>query len=198
MRLDSRARARAVAIAGADLSPIQVAVCAAILVAADWSYRQVGDSFFPGGPLDETAHVITALLLLQTLPQRWRAPIALPALIASVAIDLDHVPQYLGYYFFTQGTPRPYTHSLLTIAVLILIATIIRRHRLLFLGLAVGVSLHFFRDMAEGGNGVALLWPLTDRAFSYPHDTYLLLMGCVVAADFWLAAVRSRPVAEVV
>ena len=74
MRLDSRTRARAVAIAGADLSPIQVAVCAAILVAADWAYRQAGDSFFPGGPLDETAHLITALLLLQIVPQRWRAP----------------------------------------------------------------------------------------------------------------------------
>jgi hypothetical protein len=79
-----------------------------------------------------------------------------------------------------------------------LIATIIGRHRWLFLGLAVGVSLHFFRDLAEGGNGVALLWPLTDRAFSYPHGTYLLLMACVVAADVWLAAVRSRSVAEVV
>ena len=113
----------------------------------------------------------------------------MPALIGSVAIDVDHIPQYLGYYFLTAGTPRPYTHSLLTIAVLLSIAfaLVIRRHRLLFLGLALGVALHFFRDLAEGnGNGVALLWPFTDHAFSYPHSTYLALMACVVAADLLL------------
>jgi inner membrane protein len=176
-----------------DLTPLGLLRCAAVLVAADLAYQHAGDSFFPGAPLDETAHFLTALLLLQMLPTRPRARIAIPALVASVAIDLDHVPQYLGYHFLTVGTPRPYTHSLLTPLVLLALALAVRRHRLLFLGLTIGVLLHFFRDLAEGnGSGVSLMWPLSDRPFSYPHATYLALMACVLAADLCLALVRPR------
>ncbi len=143
---------------------------------ADWAFQQSGGSFFPGGPLDETAHLLTALLLLQALPPRWRAKIMVPALIGSVAIDLDHIPGYLGYNFLTVGTPRPYTHSLLTPLLLLALALAVRRHRAVFLGLALGVMLHFFRDLAEGnGSGVSLLWPFSDHAFSYSHTTYLAI-----------------------
>lgn len=179
---------------GQDLPVPAILGCAAVLFLADWGYQRAGDSFVPGGPLDETAHLFTALLLLQLLPMRLRARIVVPALIGSVAIDLDHVPQYLGDYFLTIGTPRPYTHSLLTLLVLLLLALAARRHRNVFLGLALGITLHFFRDLAEGnGSGVSLLWPWTDRAFSYPHSTYLMLMALVVAVELCLAALRPRP-----
>jgi inner membrane protein len=176
-----------------ELTPLQLLGCAAVLLLADAAYQRAGDSFFPGGPLDETAHFLTALLLLQLLPTAWRAAIAIPALVGSVAIDLDHVPQYLGDRFLTVGTPRPYTHSLLTPLVLLALALVMRRHRVLFLGLALGVLLHFVRDLAEGnGSGVSLLWPLSDQAFSYPHATYLVLMAGVLAADLCLVAFRPR------
>jgi inner membrane protein len=179
---------------GQDLAPLAIVGCAALLFLADWAYQRAGDSFFPGGPLDEAAHLLTALLLLQALPGGPRARIAVPALIGSVAIDLDHVPQYLGDNLLTLGTPRPYTHSLLTLLVLLVLALGARRHRSVFLGLALGVVLHFFRDLAEGnGAGVSLLWPLSDHAYSYPHSTYLGLMACVIAADLCLAAVKQRP-----
>lgn len=178
---------------GENLSPLQVLACATLLFLADWTFQHSGDSFVPGGPLDETAHFLTVLLLLQTIPAKQRAKIVVPALIASVAIDLDHVPQYLGYRFLTVGTPRPYTHSLLTPLVLLCLALVVRRHRNLFLGLALGVALHFFRDLAEGGGGgVALLWPFSDHSFSYPHTTYLALMACVVAADLCLSVLSLR------
>lgn len=159
-------------------------VCAAIFVVADWADQQAGGSFFPGGLLDEPAHFLTALLLLQALPAGRRRTLAVPALIASVAIDLDHVPQYLGYQFLTVGTPRPYTHSLTTLALLLALALAVRRQRTLFSGLALGVVLHFFRDLAEGngGGGVALLWPLSDHAYSYPHPIYLAVMAGVTLA----------------
>ncbi len=117
----------------------------------------------------------------------------IPALIGSVAIDLDHIPEYLGYRFLTVGTPRPYTHSLLTPLLLLTLALAMRRQRAVFLGLALGVLLHFFRDLAEGnGSGVSLLWPFSDHAFSYPHSTYLAMMACVVAADVLLGALSLR------
>jgi inner membrane protein len=167
------------------LSPRQILVCLAILLAADWAYLHIGgDSFFPEGPLDEIAHFLTALLLLQWLPARQRARFAGPALFASVAIDIDHVPQYLGYHFLTAGTPRPYAHSLLTIVVLLALALRLRRRRRLFAALALGVVLHFFRDLGEGaGSAVALLWPLSSHGYSYPHGAYLAVMvGAAVAA----------------
>ncbi|MDE3130422.1 MAG: hypothetical protein KGL16_04665, partial [Acidobacteriota bacterium] len=59
---------------------------------------------------------------------------------------------------------------------------------------ALGVTLHFFRDLAEGnGSGVALLWPLSDHRYSYPHSTYLALMAGVVAANLCLALLKLRP-----
>jgi len=178
---------------GEDLSPPTVLACAALLFLADWAYQRSGDSVFPSGPLDETAHFLTALLMLQWIPAQHRVKIIVPALIASVAIDLDHIPQYLGYRFLTDGTPRPYTHSLMTPLVLLALAVAVRRYRAIFVGLALGVMLHFFRDLAEGnGSGVALLWPFTDHAFSYPHSTYLALMACVVAADLCLGFLSRR------
>jgi membrane-bound metal-dependent hydrolase YbcI (DUF457 family) len=183
-------------VLGARLSPPTVAVCALLLLAADWASGRADTSFLPGGPLDALAHLLTALLLLQALPPRYRARLAPPALFASVAIDLDHIPQYLGNDFLTAGTARPYPHSLLTIAVLLGAALLVRRRRDLLLGLALGVALHFFRDLAEsGGTGVPLLWPLSDRSFGYPHATYLALMLCVAAADaaIGLLSLRSRP-----
>ncbi|HET9094976.1 MAG TPA: metal-dependent hydrolase [Solirubrobacteraceae bacterium] len=178
----------------AGLTPLAVLGCAAVLFLSDWGYQHGGGTSLPAAAvLDETAHVLTALLLLQGLSARLRARFALPALFASVAIDLDHVPQDLGYHFLTVGTPRPYTHSLLTIAVLLALAVALRRRRDLLLGLALGLVLHFFRDLAEGnGSGVALLWPLTDRGYSYPHATYLAVMACVVAADVTLGLLSRR------
>jgi len=189
-------RHRIARVAGASLNPAAVAACLLLLLAADWASGRAGGSFMPGGPLDAVAHLLTALLLLQALPPRYRRRFALPSLVASVAIDLDHVPQYLGHDFLTVGTARPYPHSLLTIALLLTAALLVRRRRDLLLGLALGIALHFFRDLAEGsGAAVPLLWPLSDRSFSYPHSTYIALMVCVAAADACIAvlSLRSRP-----
>ena len=171
-----------------------VLACAAILYVADWAFLASGASYFPGGgAFDEAAHFVTALLLLHGLPSKLRAKVILPALIASVAVDLDHIPEYLGYGFFTEGTPRPYAHSLLTPVVLLGLALGLQRHRKLFVGLALGTALHFFRDLAEGnGAGVSLLWPLSKHSYSYPHGTFLALMACVVVADLGLAILKQR------
>ena len=180
---------------GDDLSPPLVLACAAAVYVAGWAFLKSGGSYFPGGLFDEAAHFATALLLLQGLPPRLRRRIARPALFASVAIDLDHLPAYLGHDFLMvgYGSARPATHSLVTPLVLLALALALRRHRRLFLGLALGVALHFFRDLAEGnGSGVPLLWPLSDHAFSYPHATYLVLIACVVAADLILAILSPR------
>lgn len=173
------------------LSAPQVLACAAVLVVADWCYDRVGSSFVPGGPLDETAHIATALLILAALPLAIRGYAPIATLIGSFAIDVDHIPSYLGSDFLTGNTPRPYTHSLLTIVVLIAAGCVWRRRRRPLFGFALGMSIHLLRDLAEGSDvGASLLWPLSDRAFSYPHATYMLLIAGLVAFDCAKAVAR--------
>ena len=165
-----------------------VAVASLVLVVADWAYRLAGDSVVPGGPLDEIAHLMTALIVMWTLGRRVSERFFVPALLASVAIDADHVPAAAGYHFLTQGTPRPYTHSLLTVAVVLALAAIWRSRRDVFLGVALGLAIHFWRDMSESGAGVSLLWPVSDHSFMLSHAGYLVAMAVFAT----VAAVRAR------
>ncbi|MGH2889643.1 MAG: metal-dependent hydrolase [Solirubrobacteraceae bacterium] len=163
------------------LSPVALGVAAAVFILADWGYRLAGDSFFPGGLLDEIAHALTTLIVLWALGPRVCRRFLIPALVASVAIDLDHIPGELGYYFLTRGTPRPYTHSLLTIVVVLFVAAVWRRRRDLWVGVAIGLAIHLWRDMAESNTGVALLWPFSYHAYALPHSRYLVVMAGFVA-----------------
>ncbi len=174
------------------LSPAALAVAAVLLAAADWGTRLAGDSVIPGGPLDELAHLLTALLVFWALSSRARERFLVPALIASVAIDVDHIPDRLGVDWLTVGTPRPYTHSLLMIVVVVAAAVMWRRRRDVLLGVAIGLGIHFFRDMGEGGSGVSLLWPFSYHSFQYPHGAYVAVMAAFVLVDVAICAPRWR------
>ena len=179
------------------LSPVTLAVAVVLLGAADWGTRLAGDSVFPGGPLDEIAHLLTTLLVLWALGSQARERFLVPALIASVAIDLDHIPAQLGADWLTAGTPRPYTHSLLTIAVVLAIAVVWRRRRDPLLGVAIGLAIHFWRDMAEGGSGVPLLWPFSYHSFQYPHGVYVAVIAVLALINAALCANGSRTIRRV-
>ena len=174
------------------LSARLLAPVAIVFLLADWGDTMVGSSFFPDGLLDETAHLLTMLIVLWALPNRVWARYGPAALVASVAIDLDHVPQYLGDHFLTRGTPRPYSHSLLTVVVVLLLAVLWRRRRDVFLGIALGLAIHFWRDLSEPRSGVALLWPLTDHSFSLSPASYLTLMALLLGFDAWKCRSRRR------
>jgi inner membrane protein len=147
---------------------------------ADWAYRRVGTSVFPGGALDETAHLLTMLLVLWAIGRSASDSFAVSALVGSVAIDLDHIPSELGTDWLTTGTPRPHTHSLLTVGVLLIASCLWRRRRTVLLGLALGVSIHFIRDLAESSAGVSLLWPWSNRPFTIPHSAYLTIVALLI------------------
>jgi len=166
------------------LSAGKLAAAAIVLAAADWGSQLAGDSLFPGAPFDETAHAATTLLVVWAVGRRASERFLVPALIASVAIDADHVPGRLGADWLTAGTPRPYTHSLLTIAVVVVAAMLYGRRRDPLLGVAIGLAIHFWRDLAEPGSGVALLWPFSYASMSLPHASYataMVLVTCVCA-----------------
>lgn len=170
------------------LSAESLAVMTVCLICADAGSRLAGDSVFPGGPLDETGHFLTTLLFFWALGPRACRRFLAPALLASVVIDIDHLPAQFGSQWLTAGTPRPYTHSLLTIAIVLGIALLWRGRRDLWLGVAIGLAIHFWRDIGEGSAGLSLLWPFSSHSFQYPHGLYVGVMAAVVL----IAATRCR------
>jgi inner membrane protein len=143
--------------------PVLLAVMALAFDAAD---RRDGSSILATGALDEPAHLATGALGLLALSCFIDAPrrFYVAGLITSVAIDLDHIP----LFFFGVGNPdqRPVTHSLTTVVVVVVAAAASRRHRAVLGGTAVGLLIHFARDIAEGPPGVRMLWPLSNMAWT--------------------------------
>lgn len=180
-----------------------LSIATVLFVIADGLDQQVS-SVWLAGPLDETAHALTALLFI------WAAGgvldrIAVPILVASVAIDLDHLPGDFGARWLTAGDPRPYPHCLLAIVMVLLLAWRVARWRRCLCGVAVGLAIHFWRDLAEPGTGVGLLWPASSASFSLPHPLYLTVMALVVLSasrasnePFWLVTRRRNTLKRVV
>lgn len=163
-----------------------------------WSLIEGSTGVLAYGLVDEPAHLATCIvallaitMLTGTLPS---ARFAAAALVASVAIDLDHLPGYLGSHFMAGSLPRPYTHSLLTVAILLALGVALKQRdrRQVALGVAFGVSAHLLRDLATGP-GVSLFWPFSSTAVSIPYAVYA--GGIAAAAAAALVTARRASVA---
>jgi inner membrane protein len=134
------------------------------------------------GVLDEAAHVATTFLALSAVRPRQRQ-FAAGALAAAVLIDVDHVPDAIfGWTGITKGSPRPFSHSLVTLAcALIAVRFASAPRRELMGGVAFGLATHFLRDITDGSAGAPLLWPFTTRAVKLPT----LQCPIIVAALCW-------------
>ncbi|HEX3561703.1 MAG TPA: glycosyl hydrolase [Solirubrobacterales bacterium] len=168
------------------------AVLVGMVVALDllWSLLVGSTGSFGYGFLDVPAHVATcavALFAVSALANvRLRAPFVAAALAASVAIDIDHLPGYLGWHGLAGSLPRPYSHSLALVAALLVCVWATRggTARQVSLGLAFGVSAHLLRDLATGP-GVPLIWPVSSEVIVAP---YALFAGGLAAAALVVAA----------
>ncbi len=167
-------------------NPPLVLLITALLLAADRLYERIGDTLL-GGVCDEAAHLLTGVLVMGLLAAKTSRRFAGGLLAGSVLIDFDHIPRLLGTDWLTEGTPRPYTHSLLSLAALALVAIAWRRNRELLIGMMVGLAIHFARDLSESHAGLSLLWPWTRTSQSLPHWSYLVTVGGVSL----IAAVRA-------
>jgi membrane-bound metal-dependent hydrolase YbcI (DUF457 family) len=155
---------------------------AAVALAFDAANRRIPFGLWTTGPVDEVAHLCTAALGLLVLACFIDAPrrFYVAALIASVAIDLDHIPLYLG--LLGNEAQRPFTHSLSTVAVFAAAAVASRKHRAVLAGVATGLVLHFARDIAEGYPGVRVFWPLQDTSWMVSYRWFLGLIVVFTAA----------------
>jgi inner membrane protein len=162
---------------------------AAVALAFDAIDRGIPFGVWTTGPVDEIAHLSSAALGLLVLAHFIDAPrrFYVAALFASVAIDLDHIPLYLG--LLGDQAQRPVTHSLSTMALFVAAALASRRHRALLAGVATGLVLHFARDIAEGYPGVRVFWPLQDTSLMASYWWFLGMIVVFTAARLVLVSV---------
>jgi len=155
---------------------------AAVALAFDAVERTIPFGVWTTGPVDEVSHLSTAALGLLVVVRFIDAPrrFYVAALIASVAIDVDHIPLYLG--LLGNQAQRPVTHSLSTVAVFAVAAAASRRHRAVLAGAATGLVLHFARDIAEGYPGVRVFWPLQDTSWMVGYWWFLGMIIVFTAA----------------
>lgn len=101
--------------------------------------------------LDWSAHLATTVLVLRgTVPRSRLEALATPALLASVAVDADHIPQALAG-LIKPDQQRPATHHPAVVLVPLAAAAALRgRARARAAGVALGLAGHFTRDLFNG------------------------------------------------
>lgn len=157
----------------------------------DAADRRVPFSILYSGLLDEPAHLATGVLGLLALscfidvPRRFYVA----GMIASVAIDLDHIPLYFG--LLGNEGQRPVTHSLGTVIVVVGAAIVWRRHRAVLAGVVAGLLIHFARDIAEGPPGVRMLWPLQNAAWTTSFWWFLGMISTFTSVRLILVSVGT-------
>jgi inner membrane protein len=178
-----------------DLGSFRRWACPILLAGVTWGFdganRMIHYGPLSAAPLDEVAHLATAALGLLVLARFIDVPVRfyIAALVASVAIDLDHIPGYLGLLGDQNG--RPFTHSLATVAVFAGAAMASRRHRAVLAGAAVGLLLHFARDIVEGPPGVRMLWPLQQTAWTGNYWWFLGMITLFASARLVLVSLGT-------
>jgi LexA-binding, inner membrane-associated putative hydrolase len=172
------------------------------IVTTDLTIAWHGFGFVTRGLVDEPCHLATALVVLGAITRVRGTPpkpkFGWAMLVCSVLIDLDHLPAEFGSSILTAGTPRPYTHALWVVLVLIAGTVAARwwsqRARtpraaataLILGGAAWGVSAHFLRDVATAP--MSLWWPVTTAAVQIPYWCYVLALLVIIA----IPPARSR------
>lgn len=162
---------------------------AGLALGFDAADRSVPFSILETGLLDEPAHLATGALGLLALSCFIDVPLRfyVAGMTASVAIDLDHIPLYLG--LLGNEDQRPVTHSLATVIVVVGAAVVWRRHRAVLTGVVAGLLIHFARDIAEGPPGVRMLWPLQDTAWTASYWWFLGMIITFTAVRLILVSV---------
>lgn len=146
------------------------------------------------GALDEPAHLATTALALAAAADpatlRRHRPVVLSALAATVLIDVDHLPMYAGIAELGRRG-RPYSHSVTTVAALAVIGAVLPRGRRVLSGAALGIGLHFLRDLGTGP-GLPLWWPIRAGDVRVPYAGYLAGLAGLAGVATGRAALPRR------
>jgi len=165
------------------IGTVPVLAALAAIGCADLIAWRVQPSIGAWGVLDETAHAATAFVVVAALGTHFRRRTVLAVIAGAVVLDVDHIPALAGWHFLDNGTPRPYTHSILGAAIALAVAVaLVRRAGPLALAVWGAIVLHLWRDLAEpDGPGVSLLWPLSNHAFAIGYLWYIVPLAAAAA-----------------
>lgn len=102
-------------------------------------WRWQGAPYVVEGLLDEPAHAATGLLALTACGPAFDVSVVAAVLGGSLLIDVDHWPHVFGSKILEHGVPRPYTHSLGTIALVLALGLLLkgRKRELTLIGTLV-------------------------------------------------------------
>ena len=146
------------------------------------------------GLADEIAHALTGYLLVCLL-MILGVPLSFPAaLLGSIIIDLDHIPEVLGWLPSPDETTRFVTHSMATVVVVAAIGFLDRKRRLAWFSLAVGIVVHLVRDMATGT--VRFWWPISTDVYQVDYYIYAFVLGIAGATIALMSLIRPLRVPE--
>lgn len=154
------------------------------------------------GALDFAAHAATGFLFVAAVVRKLTTGSVAAVVAASVLIDLDHLPAFLGSGVIQGTAPRPYPHSVAGLILVLLAARALRAPARTTVLIVSALALHFWRDMAEpDGPGLVLLWPLSHAVATVPYwlyaGTMLVLLSVALVRDRRpLDAVEEREVAR--
>ncbi len=177
--------------AGSPFPSAIVIVAAAVIFLVDVLLLHFSPSIIVVGVLDEVAHVATALIWAQLLATHLMRPFVFGAMAGGTLIDLDHLPMFIGWTALIPVTYRPYTHSLITVAVILLVALRLSEvRREAFLGATFGLATHLVRDMATGG--IPLFWPLTIQMAYLPYPLYAAAILAGLGCRRWRAVLARH------
>lgn len=159
----------------------RIALVAPVVITLLDRLDRLGSSLLVHGLRDEIGHALTAYLWALGL-MALRLPLTLPMVVlGGILIDVDHLLQFYGVIDAAPGSSRPGSHSLVTLVIILLVASGDRRRSWMWISFAVGFLSHLVRDMATGT--VPLLWPRPADPVSIPYDLYTAtLAACAVVA----------------
>jgi hypothetical protein len=129
-------------------------------------------------PLDEVAHAATMVVVLCALAGWVPRAFVAGSLLGAVMLDVDHLSIVFHLHAWAPVHGRPYSHSLVMVAVVTLLTCLSGRWRVFGVGVACGLLSHLFRDLGTGV--VPLFWPLTTVQVTIPHSMYEAAMVGVV------------------
>lgn len=143
------------------------------------------------GVLDQTAHLATALIVFFLVAPYTSGYFKLGVIAGTVLIDLDHIPALWDSALFTTQDGRHVSHSILTIAIMLGLVWILKGSaQRAMLGVALGIMVHFFRDLATGG--IPLWWPIDSQTVEISYVVYMTTLGFLAAIGFRWALMREQ------